>query len=85
MAVLTLEFVQEEYVPDEEMEPWKPPVRKDGRRQPCCAFCGQGCRGDMRVGCECYEDWLPYCRPEARGPGCPNGLLTCAPCSRGER
>ena len=49
-----------------------------------CAFCGGGCRGDIRAGCECYDEAAYYCAPEHRGRGCPNGLLMCASCERGD-
>lgn len=36
------------------------------------------CGADMIVmDCECYPDSAPYCTPEHRGPGCPNGSLVC--------
>ena len=31
--------------------------------------------------CECYEDWVMYCRPESPGPGCPSWVTW--PCPRG--
>lgn len=44
----------------------------------CLACRWQGVRTDGL--CECYEDWAPYCRPSAPGPGCPRGIVW--PCPR---
>jgi|WetSurMetagenome_2_1015567.scaffolds.fasta_scaffold674082_2 hypothetical protein len=36
-----------------------------------CSVCGwQGYRRGY-PDCECYEDWVMYCRPWSPGPGCP--------------
>jgi hypothetical protein len=45
-----------------------------------CRDCGwKGYR--IAHDCECYEDWVLYCRPTTPGPGCPSWVTY--PCPKG--
>jgi hypothetical protein len=45
-----------------------------------CKVCGW--RGVRHArDCECYEDWVMYCRPDGPGPGCPSWVTY--PCPQG--
>jgi hypothetical protein len=48
-----------------------------------CKHCGYSGLYGM-LDCECYDEARMYCRPDAPGPGCPNGGLTCPVCDDGE-
>jgi len=46
-----------------------------------CTVCGWTGYRHARD-CECYEDWVMYCRPDTPGPGCPNWVTY--PCPKGQ-
>jgi len=53
----------------------------EGRACTCenCGYAGPF----ATASCACYDEYAIYCRPDSRGPGCPNGAPYCPVCQDG--